>query len=39
MVTDKGTLWPRVIFWIGFALAIAALVGYLVEGPAGGDDG
>jgi CDP-diacylglycerol--glycerol-3-phosphate 3-phosphatidyltransferase len=29
MVTDKGTLWPRVIFWVGFALAAAALVGYL----------
>ena len=28
MVTDQGTLWPRVIFWIGFALAIAALVAY-----------
>jgi CDP-diacylglycerol--glycerol-3-phosphate 3-phosphatidyltransferase len=29
MVTDRGTVWPRVIFWIGFACAIAALVGYL----------
>jgi CDP-diacylglycerol--glycerol-3-phosphate 3-phosphatidyltransferase len=29
MVTDKGTVWPRVIFWIGFACAIAALLGYL----------
>ena len=29
MVTDKGTAWPRVIFWIGFGLAIAALVGYV----------
>jgi CDP-diacylglycerol--glycerol-3-phosphate 3-phosphatidyltransferase len=29
MVTDKGTTWPRVLFWIGFALAIAALLGYL----------
>jgi CDP-diacylglycerol--glycerol-3-phosphate 3-phosphatidyltransferase len=28
MVTDEGTVWPRVLFWIGFALAIAALVGY-----------
>jgi CDP-diacylglycerol--glycerol-3-phosphate 3-phosphatidyltransferase len=28
MVTDTGTVWPRVLFWIGFALAIAALVGY-----------
>ena len=28
MVTDKGTLWPRVLFWIGFALALAALVAY-----------
>ena len=28
MVTDKATVWPRVLFWIGFALAIAALVGY-----------
>jgi CDP-diacylglycerol--glycerol-3-phosphate 3-phosphatidyltransferase len=29
MVTDKGTVWPRVIFWIGFGLAIAALLAYL----------
>jgi CDP-diacylglycerol--glycerol-3-phosphate 3-phosphatidyltransferase len=29
MVTDKGTVWPRVIFWLGFACAIAALLGYL----------
>jgi CDP-diacylglycerol--glycerol-3-phosphate 3-phosphatidyltransferase len=29
MVTDKGTLWPRVIFWVGFALAVAAVLGYL----------
>jgi CDP-diacylglycerol--glycerol-3-phosphate 3-phosphatidyltransferase len=29
MVTDKGTLWPRVIFWIGFGLAIASLLGYV----------
>jgi CDP-diacylglycerol--glycerol-3-phosphate 3-phosphatidyltransferase len=29
MITDKGTVWPRVIFWIGFSLAIAALAGYL----------
>jgi CDP-diacylglycerol--glycerol-3-phosphate 3-phosphatidyltransferase len=29
MVTDKGTVWPRAIFWIGFACAIAALLGYL----------
>jgi CDP-diacylglycerol--glycerol-3-phosphate 3-phosphatidyltransferase len=29
MVTDRGTAWPRVIFWIGFALALAALAGYL----------
>ena len=29
MVTDKGTVWPRVIFWIGFALALAALAAYL----------
>jgi len=28
MVTDEGTVWPRVIFWIGFGLAIAAVVGY-----------
>ena len=28
MVTDTGTVWPRVLFWIGFALAIAALVSY-----------
>ena len=29
MVTDKGTVWPRVIFWIGFGLALAALGAYL----------
>jgi CDP-diacylglycerol--glycerol-3-phosphate 3-phosphatidyltransferase len=29
MVTDKGTAWPRVIFWIGFGCAIAALLAYL----------
>ena len=29
MVTDNGTVWPRVIFWIGFTCAIAALLGYL----------
>ena len=29
MVTDKGTLWPRVIFWVGFGLALAALAAYL----------
>ena len=29
MVTDKGTLWPRVIFWVGFGLAVAAVAGYL----------
>jgi CDP-diacylglycerol--glycerol-3-phosphate 3-phosphatidyltransferase len=28
MVTDTGTVWPRVIFWLGFACAIAALLGY-----------
>jgi len=29
MVTAEGTVWPRVLFWIGFALAIAALLAYL----------
>jgi len=29
MVTATGTTWPRVIFWIGFALALLALAGYL----------
>src|SRR3954454_9906906 len=29
MITDKGTLWPRVMFWVGFALALAALAAYL----------
>ena len=29
MVTDQGTLWPRVIFWIGFVAALAALGVYL----------
>jgi CDP-diacylglycerol--glycerol-3-phosphate 3-phosphatidyltransferase len=28
MVTHEGTAWPLVIFWIGFALAVAALAGY-----------
>jgi len=28
MVTHEGTAWPLWIFWIGFALAVAALVGY-----------
>jgi len=29
MVTDEGTLWPRVLFWIGFGLAVAASAVYL----------
>ena len=29
MVTDNGTVWPRVLFWIGFALALAAVVAYV----------
>ena len=29
MVTAEGTAWPRILFWIGFALAIAALLAYL----------
>ena len=29
MVTDEGTLWPRVLFWIGFVLAVAAFAAYL----------
>ena len=31
MVTDKGEAWPRVIFWIGFALAVAAALLYVVR--------
>jgi CDP-diacylglycerol--glycerol-3-phosphate 3-phosphatidyltransferase len=31
MVTHKGAEWPLWIFWIGFGLAIAALVGYVVK--------
>jgi CDP-diacylglycerol--glycerol-3-phosphate 3-phosphatidyltransferase len=31
MVTDKGEAWPRVIFWIGFALAVAAAALYVVR--------
>jgi phosphatidylglycerophosphate synthase len=31
MVTAKGTAWPRVIFWIGFALALAAMLAYFVK--------
>jgi CDP-diacylglycerol---glycerol-3-phosphate 3-phosphatidyltransferase len=30
LVTHEGTEWPLVIFWIGFALAVAAGVLYLV---------
>jgi CDP-diacylglycerol--glycerol-3-phosphate 3-phosphatidyltransferase len=29
MVTDKGTAWPRILFWIGFGLAVAALLAYV----------
>jgi len=29
MVTQPGTDWPLWIFWTGFALAVAALVGYV----------
>jgi CDP-diacylglycerol--glycerol-3-phosphate 3-phosphatidyltransferase len=29
MVTRDGTVWPLVVFWIGFALAIVSLGGYL----------
>ncbi|MHB8641277.1 MAG: CDP-alcohol phosphatidyltransferase family protein [Gaiellaceae bacterium] len=29
MVTGVGTAWPRIIFWIGFALALVALGAYL----------
>ena len=29
MVTDEGTLWPRVMFWVGFGLALASLAAYL----------
>jgi CDP-diacylglycerol--glycerol-3-phosphate 3-phosphatidyltransferase len=29
MVTPEGTVWPRVLFWVGFALAVVALAGYL----------
>ena len=31
MVTDRGEAWPRVIFWIGFALAVAAALLYVVR--------
>ena len=31
MVTRDGTTWPIVIFWIGFALAVAALGAYLLK--------
>jgi phosphatidylglycerophosphate synthase len=30
LATHEGTHWPLVIFWIGFALAVAAGVLYLV---------
>jgi CDP-diacylglycerol--glycerol-3-phosphate 3-phosphatidyltransferase len=29
MVTPDGTQWPLVIFWVGFTLAVIALLGYL----------
>jgi CDP-diacylglycerol--glycerol-3-phosphate 3-phosphatidyltransferase len=29
MVTDPGTRWPLWIFWTGFGLAVASLVGYI----------
>ncbi len=31
MVTSAGTEWPLVIFWIGFALALVSLGGYLLK--------
>jgi len=31
MVTRDGTAWPIVIFWVGFALAVAALGAYLLK--------
>ncbi len=31
LVTPKGTDWPLLIFWAGFALAVVALVGYLLK--------
>jgi CDP-diacylglycerol--glycerol-3-phosphate 3-phosphatidyltransferase len=31
MVTRKGTDWPLWIFWAGFALAVVAVVGYLLK--------
>ena len=31
LVTHEGTTWPLVIFWIGFALAVAAGALYLVS--------
>ena len=31
MVTDKGEAWPRVIFWLGFALAVAAALLYVLR--------
>lgn len=31
MVTRKGADWPLWIFWIGFALAVVAVAGYLLK--------
>jgi CDP-diacylglycerol--glycerol-3-phosphate 3-phosphatidyltransferase len=31
MVTHKGAVWPLVIFWIGVALAVGSLVGYVAK--------
>jgi CDP-diacylglycerol--glycerol-3-phosphate 3-phosphatidyltransferase len=31
MVTSEGTAWPLWIFWTGFALAVAALLGYALK--------
>ena len=32
LVTEEGTAWPRVILWIGIALALGAGVQYLLRG-------
>jgi CDP-diacylglycerol---glycerol-3-phosphate 3-phosphatidyltransferase len=31
LATPKGTDWPLWIFWAGFALAVVALIGYLIK--------
>jgi phosphatidylglycerophosphate synthase len=31
IVTEKGTLWPLVLLWLGIVLALAAAIQYLLR--------